>query len=325
MANVILVTGGSGFIGQVVVRHLNEAGHEVRLLLHPRRQTPRLPRGVPVEVALTGLNDRRGLRAALQQVSAIIHLAGSEWEGGNADLVQTDIEGTRTLAEVAKEAGVEHFIYLSHLGAASNSAFPVMRAKGLAEESIRSSGVPFTIVRSAIVFGPGDHFTVPLARVIHQIPFVFPVPAMRTVIQPLWVEDLAACLSWTILMPQLKGQTIEIGGGEYFSFSEIMETIFQAMQVRRRLVPLSLPVLRALLILASYSFPHFPFSTFWLDYISVNRTCPVENITRIYGLMPARFAYRLEYLVRPPWHQRLRSALSSIFAKRVRNVSETEK
>ncbi len=310
MDDVILLTGGTGFIGQAVMRHLNEAGHTVRLLLRPQRQTPRLPRGVAMEVAVTSLKDRRGLRSALQRVRTIIHLAGGEWEP-QADLKHTDIEGTANLIEAAKEAGVEHFIFLSHLGATTDSAFKVMQAKGLAEEIIRRSGVPFTIIRSAIVFGPNDHFTVPLARLIRSVPFVFPVPAIRTVIQPLWVEDLAACLTWTTSMPQLKDQTIEIGGGEYFSVAEVLEIMFEVMHLHRRLAHLPLPALRWLLMALGRS-PRFPFSSFFLDYISVNRTCPVENITRIYGLMPARFAYRLEYLARPSWGERFWNLLKSL-------------
>jgi hypothetical protein len=61
---MILVTGGTGFIGHVLVRHLVNNGHEVRLLLRPSPRTPNLPAGIPVEVAVTSLYDERGLMAA---------------------------------------------------------------------------------------------------------------------------------------------------------------------------------------------------------------------------------------------------------------------
>jgi hypothetical protein len=54
-----------------------------------------------------------------------------------------------------------------------------------------------------------------------------------------------------------------------------------------------------------YSIPNFNVSTYWLDYVAVNRTCPVDNTPRIFGLMPARFSYRLDYLARKPWYSGL--------------------
>ena len=59
---MILVTGGTGFVGRALVRQLVANGHHVRTLIRPSPRTPNLPRGVPVEVAVVGLGDERGLQ-----------------------------------------------------------------------------------------------------------------------------------------------------------------------------------------------------------------------------------------------------------------------
>jgi len=71
---------------------------------------------------------------------------------------------------------------------------------------------------------------------------------------------------------------------------------------RRLLVPLPIPWMRGLFVMLDNFIPNFNISTYWLDYVAVNRTCPVDNMPRIFGLMPARFGYRLDYLARKPWY-----------------------
>jgi NADH dehydrogenase len=63
-----------------------------------------------------------------------------------------------------------------------------------------------------------------------------------------------------------------------------------------------MPWVRALLVMLDSFLPNFNVSTYWLDYVAVNRTCPVDNMPRTFGLMPARFSYRLDYLARKPWY-----------------------
>lgn len=227
---MILVTGATGFIGRALVRQLFDSGYPVRTLLRPSPHTPRLPKGVPVEVAVVGLGDVRGLRAALRDVDVIIHLAGAEHQGRNANLLATDIHGTQNLAQAAKGAGVKRFIYLSHIGADRASAFPVQKAKGIAEEHLRKSGVPYTIVRSSIIFGPEDHFTTNLASLLRRAPGIFPIPGDgQTRIQPLWVEDLVTCLVWAMESSETINNLYEVGGSEYFTIRQTLESIMQVI------------------------------------------------------------------------------------------------
>ena len=95
VAQLILVTGATGFVGRALLPQLVEGGHEVRCLLRPSKHSPRLPKGVAVQVALASLDDERALRAAMTGVDTVIHLIGAEWTGTASDVLSIDTAGTR--------------------------------------------------------------------------------------------------------------------------------------------------------------------------------------------------------------------------------------
>jgi uncharacterized protein YbjT (DUF2867 family) len=299
---MILVTGGTGFIGRVLIEHLVSLGKPVRTLLRPSQVSPNLPRGIPVEVAVCSLKDERGLRAALKGVDVIYHLAGTERLGTRADLAGVDIEGTQSLVQVAVQAGVQRFFFISHLGADRLSAYPVLKAKAIAEAQIIRSGISYTIFRSAVVYGPNDQFTTSIAQILKLSPGFFLMPGNGTVlVQPLWVEDLVACLVYSLQDPKMINQIYSIGGCECLEFQAVIRSVEKAIGIRRVLVPLPSSYLRTVALMLEQSFPQFPISIFWVDYLATDRTCPLDTLPRVFGLMPARFNQQLGYL-RSPAH-----------------------
>ncbi len=313
---MILVTGATGFIGRELVSSLVEMGYPVRLLIRPSPKSPNLPRGKAVEVAVSSLGDARGLRAAMVGVDTIYHLAGVEWRGAYADLVKVDIQGTRAVLQAAVDARVDRFFMLSHLGADRASAYPVLKAKGIAEEFVRRSGIDFTIMRSAVVYGPQDGFTTGLARLLAALPFFFLIPGEgRTLVQPIWVRDLATCLTWALEDQSTRNQMYELGGPEYLTFRQVIETILQEMGIQRRLVGIAPPYLRVMTILLEAIFPSLPVSIYWLDYLAANRTCSLDTLPRYFNLLPRRMSHQLDYLRGVNWQREL---LVSLFQRRSR-------
>ena len=308
---MILITGATGFIGRALVRQLSSIGYPLRALIRPSAKTPRLPKGVPVEVAVVSLADTRGLRAAMRDVETVFHLASAENQGARGSLLITDIQGTQNLVDAAADAGVDRIVYLSHLGAARVSGYPAFKAKGIAEESIRAGKVPYTIIRTSLVYGPEDHFTNNLSRLLRNSPGIFPVPnGGRVVVQPVWVEDLVTCMLWALQNESTINQVYEVGGNEFFTLQQIIEIIMDVTKRRRFLVPLSPITLRAMTVFLESVLPSFPLSSLFLDYFAVNRTTAVDAMPRHFGLMPARFSYRIDYLIYKRWYQRLWSAVT---------------
>jgi nucleoside-diphosphate-sugar epimerase len=294
---MILVTGGTGFVGKALVRQLSEMGKPVRILLRPSPESPNLPKSVPVEVAVCSLRDERGIRAALKGVDAVYHLAGAERKGSRSDLTGVDVEGTRILAQACAQAGVERLIYLSHIGADRFSAYPVLKAKAIAEHHIINSGVDYTILRSAIVFGPNDQFTTMLSKLIKISPAIFLIPGDgETLLQPLFINDLVTCLAWVLKDHEMANKMISLGGGEFLSFKKIIEIIMIKMSKRRTIIPVFPAYLRMLSIIVEQFTPGFPVSIFWLDYLAADRTCTLDTLPRSFGLIPARFEHHLDYL-----------------------------
>lgn len=294
---MILVTGGTGFIGNILVRQLASSGYPIKLLIRPSKETPQLPKGLPLEVAVSSLSDEKGLRAALKGVDVVYHLASAEAQGRKAQLTEVDVQGTQAIIQAAMQARIDRFFYISHLGADRASAFPLMKAKAIAEHTIKESGIPYTIFKSAVAFGESDHFTNGLSFLLKISPYFVMIPEYgSTLLQPIWVEDLATILTWSLDLPWTINQTIEVGGQEYLSFLQICKILTEKLKIKRQFMNVSPLLLNRFTEIIEIFFPNFPTSVFWLDYLATDRITSLDTLPSVFNLMPARMSQRLGYL-----------------------------
>jgi len=294
---MILITGGTGFIGNALIRHLDNLGYSIKLLIRPSKKSPNLPKNLSLNVAVSSLKDEKGLRAAMKDVDVIYHLAGAESLGREAELADVDIKGTQSLINAASGTNIKRIIYLSHLGADRASAYPLLKAKGIAEYAIKNSNIPYTIFRSSVVYGKDDHFSNGLAFLIKVSPHFVMLPEEgRTLLQPIWIEDLARILTWSLEMPETITKTIKLGGPEYLSFRDICEIIIEVLDIKRRFITVSPVFLNVLTELIEIIMPKFPTSVFWLDYLATDRTADLDILPRQFDLLPARMSQQLDYL-----------------------------
>ena len=157
---MILVVGATGVVGGMITRGLLEQGREVRILV--RRDSPSsqlVQQGLATsaeELIASGahavhgdLRDRASLDAALEGVDAVISTANSATRGGADNPQSVDLEGNRNLIEAARDANVEHLVFISLLGADPDHPTLFMRAKGQSESALRASGIGYTILAPA--------------------------------------------------------------------------------------------------------------------------------------------------------------------------------
>jgi NADH dehydrogenase len=276
----------------------------IRCLLQPSRHEQRLATGVTFSIASASFTDVPDLRAAMQGVTTVIHLARGE-ERLEEQRLQDQPMQTANLLRAAQEAGVTRLIYLSRLGATPASAYPLFRVKGESEVEIQQSGLDYTIFRSAVVYGADDAFTTRLVMLAKMSPLLLPIPdAGMARFQPVWVEDLARCIVATIDRNDLIGRTVALGGPEHYTLEQMIRRVLEAAGARRYLLHVGMPLMQTGSDLLQPLLVRGPTPKWWLDLAAVGSATELGAVPKHFGFEPCQFARCLSHLRRQrPWRR----------------------
>ena len=310
----VLVTGAAGLVGIHTCRELTKNGWQVRALIRDPARAAMALGQLPVEFRVGDARDATTLRSSLSGCGAVVHLAAIAIEKKGETYRESNTAATERLISAARAENVQRIIFMSQNGADSRSPYPFLRSKGVAQDSIKTSGLRWTILRPSVIFGPEDQFVNILGRLIRLTPKIFPLPnGGKARFQPIAVDDVARVVRLSLEKKQSVGQVYELGGSVPLTLREMTERILVAMGTDRRLVPVPVKVLRPIVALAQRILPNPPVTSGLLDLLSLDNTVANNALTETFKIVPVPFAGdELQYLRRIT----ARNALRSLFERR---------
>ncbi len=193
---MIVVTGGTGYIGSHIVRRLVQDGKKVRVLVHNRERAVSEGRlaGLDVEWAEGNITRQESLEPAFQGASAVIHTVAIAIEKGGRTYEEINYQGTVNALDACKKVGVKRLINLSQLGADPDLPYRFLASKGKAQEAVAASGLDWTAFRPTVVWGPEDEFANTFAKLVAITPLIFPIVDKNAQFQPVYVEDVVTAM-----------------------------------------------------------------------------------------------------------------------------------
>ena len=304
-SHLVLLTGGTGYIGGRLLKALEANGKLVRCLAR-RPQFLQARVGPRTEVIAGDCLDRSTLQAAMAGVHTAYYLVHAM--GAERDFEEADRQSANNFASAACQAGVQRIIYLGGLGDPSSKLSSHLKSRQEVGEILRSSKTPVIEFRASVILGSGSLSFEMIRALVERLPVMICPRWVSTRAQPIAIEDVVAYLLEALSLPVMESRVFEIGGADQVSYADIMREYSRQRGLRRWMI--SVPVLTPRL------------SSLWLGlvtplYARVGRKL-VESLR--YPTVVRDRSARLVFSVRP---RGLRAAMERALQNEDREFAQT--
>lgn len=288
----VVITGGSGFVGTHLTRTFAEAGHQVTVLARGKK---RRPRRTNVSFVKADLTESPALVDAFTGADVVIHLAAVIRERGRQTFERVHVAATERVVDAAVTAKVPHLVHQSALGVDPDPRYPYLATKWQGEQLVRGSGVPYTVLRPSLIFGPGDGFFTLVARLVRLNP-VIPIPGDgQALFQPISIADVVHCYE-IVLERGPENAVYDIGGPQHLTYEEIVLAVKRGLGLYRFTAHVPVRMLLPLAFMMDKVLPRAPVTPGQLRLLEVNNITRLDSVARAFQFQPERFVDNLDYL-----------------------------
>ncbi|HSP58762.1 MAG TPA: complex I NDUFA9 subunit family protein [Halomonas sp.] len=250
-AQLITVFGGTGFLGQAIVRELVDAGQRVRIAARRPAMPLHTEGSDAIELVRADLRDSRSVKAAIAGADSVVNAVSLYVEQPDASFEAIHVEGAARLASLTREAGIERLVHISGIGARTDSPSSYVRARARGESAVLEALPGAMLVRLSVLFGPGDAFLSALAG-LTRLPVIPLFGHGDTRLQPVHVVDVARALIRLLGEPLTRRRLFELGGPDVMRYRDILTLLLAHLHRERPLVPVPFLAWRALAGAASW-------------------------------------------------------------------------
>jgi uncharacterized protein YbjT (DUF2867 family) len=293
---MILVTGGTGFVGTHLIRSLRAQNVAVRAVVRDPDKA-RLLKDLGADLVKGDVSDKASLDTAARGVDRVVHLVGIIQEGPGVTFQGVHVDGTRNVVEASRSAGVRHFFYQSSLGTRPGAQSTYHKTKWQAEEIVRASGLPFTILRPSLIYGPGDQFTIRLSEMIRLAPVIPIIGSGKSKVQPIFIDDVISCILKAVTSDAFLNAQYEVGGPDQLTYEEVTTAIAEAMGVKRPTLHIPLLFMRSIARVFETLLPKPPVTTDQLIMLQEDNVCSMYDIKDAFGIGPIGFREGLKKFI----------------------------
>jgi len=242
---VIFLTGGTGFVGSYIVSHLVDSGFDVKILTRAQNLSSPLFNHPKIEIVTGDILDKSILEKSIQGCKVILNCVGIILETKKQTFQKMHVDAVKNLVDAAKSCkSIEKIIQISALGTSQKPSSKYFRTKYEGEELIRSSGIKYTIFRPSLIFGKGDKFF-PVLKNLVKLPITPVIGQGKNRFQPVYVQDLAKCVSASLTEKETDNKILEIGGPEDYSFINILEIVGEVLNKKCFRIHIPVTVVKA--------------------------------------------------------------------------------
>ena len=302
-----LVTGAAGFTGGALAEHLLAQGHRVTALARDVSRCSGL--GLKGARLVEGdINDAEAVRAGLEGVETVFHIAALFRRAGFPDeeYRKVNVEGTRLLLDLSREAGVTRFVHCSTIGVCGDISTPPadestpynpgdiyqvtkMEGEKLALRYAAEGLLPVTVARPASIYGPGDLRLLKLFRMIRKGRFLV-LGDGKPFFHPVYIDDLVEGFLLCASSDRAVGEVFILAGGEYLELNELFRIIAAALGVSPPRIRLPAGPFQAAGTLAEKIFIPLgiepPIYRRRVDFFTKSRAFSIEKAKSLLGYSP---------------------------------------
>jgi NADH dehydrogenase len=274
------VFGGTGFLGNRIVRHLRDHEFPVRIASrHPDgRHGQSDPEDPQLQSVEANIHDERSIADALAGAYGVVNAVSLYREHGAETFHSVHVEAARRVAAQARRAGVERLVHVSGIGADAASPSSYIRKRGEGERAVRAEFADACLVRPAVTFGPDDAFLSTILQLLRRLPIYPMFGRGRTRLQPAYVEDVAEAVALIMQRAETHQTVFEFGGPTLYSYEQLLRAIANQAGLAPLLIPIPFAVWHAL-ARASETLPGLPLTPNQVELMQID-TVPSPEMPR---------------------------------------------